>query len=133
MMRVQSLDQEPSGKRAALHGRLWAAVVCLFLAPALPALAQSYASNPFDERPVGTVTVTIANPSADEALNSRVADAVRRSLALFPGSTFSRNRADAAIGVARRNPAIEPGVCRAAGPPFGGKLPDRAGIDAELL
>jgi len=104
-MQAQSVGPSRAGNRG-VRCRLWAVLLSLILAPALPALAQSYASNPFDERPVGTVTVTIANPSDDEALNSRVADAVRRSLALFPGSTFSRNRADAAIGVARRNPAI---------------------------
>lgn len=104
-MQVQSVGPSRAGNRG-VRCRLWAVLLSLILAPALPVLSQSYASNPFDERPVGTVTVTIANPSDDEALNSRVADAVRRSLALFPGSTFSRNRADAAIGVARRNPAI---------------------------
>jgi hypothetical protein len=52
------------------------------------------------------VTVTIANPSDDAALNERIADSVRKSLALFPGSAFSRERANAAVGQARRNPAI---------------------------
>jgi hypothetical protein len=68
--------------------------------------AQSYATPALDNRPVGTVSVTIANPSADAALNDRVTDAVRRSLALFPGTRFSQDRADAAIGQARRNPAV---------------------------
>jgi hypothetical protein len=86
-------------------GILAALLVAITLA-ALPSHAQSYAGNPFEDRPVGSVTVTIANPSPDGALNDRVTDAVRRSLALFPGSTFSRGRADAAIGMSRRNPAI---------------------------
>jgi hypothetical protein len=73
---------------------------------AAPLHAQSYAGNPFEDRPVGTVTVTIANPSEDAALNERIADTVRRSLALFPGTAFSRDRANAAVGQARRNPAI---------------------------
>jgi hypothetical protein len=77
-----------------------------FVATAMPSFAQSYAGNPFEDRPVGTVTVTIANPSEDTALNDRIADSVRRSLALFPGSAFSRDRANAAVGQARRNPAI---------------------------
>lgn len=72
----------------------------------LPVFAQSYAGNPFEDRPVGTVTVTIVNPSNDAALNQRITDSVRRSLALFPGSAFSRDRANAAVGQARRNPAI---------------------------
>lgn len=83
-----------------------AALAMLIQSAALPAFAQSYAGNPFEDRPVGTVTVTIANPSKDSALNDRVADSVRRSLALFPGSAFSRDRANAAVGQARRNPAI---------------------------
>jgi hypothetical protein len=83
-----------------------AALVVVVLLTALPASAQSYAGNPFEDRPVGTVTVTIANPSEDAALNERIADSVRRSLALFPGSAFSRDRANAAVGQARRNPAI---------------------------
>jgi len=83
-----------------------AALVLVVLLTALPASAQSYAGNPFEDRPVGTVTVTIANPSEDAALNERIADSVRRSLALFPGSAFSRDRANAAVGQARRNPAI---------------------------
>jgi Alginate export len=87
-------------------GRLFAAIVATVLATSLPAFAQSYAGDPFEDRPVGTVTVSIANPSEDTALNSRVADSVRRSLALFPGSAFSRDRANGAIGQARRNPAI---------------------------
>lgn len=38
-------------------GLLLAAVFAAVLSTALPAIAQSYASNPFDDRPVGTVTV----------------------------------------------------------------------------
>ena len=88
--------------RTALVAALFAAL----LMAALPALAQSYAGNPFEDRPVGTVTVTIVNPSKDAALNQRITDSVRRSLALFPGSAFSNDRANAAVGLARRNPAI---------------------------
>ena len=83
-----------------------AAIAVAVLSVAMPAAAQSYAGNPFEDRPVGVVTVTIANPSKDAALNDRVTDSVRRSLALFPGSAFSQDRANAAVGQARRNPAI---------------------------
>jgi hypothetical protein len=58
------------------------------------------------ERTIETVAVTIANPSADPALNDRVTDAVRRSLALFPGNRFSEERAGFAISQAQRNPDI---------------------------
>jgi len=83
-----------------------AATVSGPLFPTTAALAQSYATDAFDNRPVGEVSVIIVNPSGDAALNARVTDAVRHSLALFPGSRFSEDRAIFAIGQARRNAAI---------------------------
>ena len=56
--------------------------------------------------PVETVTVTIANPSGDQALNDRITDAVRKSLALYPGERFQQDHAAFAISRARRNPSI---------------------------
>jgi hypothetical protein len=93
--------------RLTAHSLL-AALILGAVALPLPrhAEAQSYAAAALDNRPVGAVSVTIANPSADAALNDRVTDAVRRALALFPGTRFSQDRADAAVGQARRNPAI---------------------------
>jgi hypothetical protein len=94
------------------RGRLSVQTSCLALALSVmiasseTALAQSAAGDPLEERTIETVSVTIANPSSDAALNDRVTDAVRRSLALFPGARFSDDRAAAAIGQARRNPAI---------------------------
>ncbi len=73
---------------------------------ALPGLAQTYSIDPMEDLPVETVTVTITNPSSDAAFNQRVEDAVRKSLALFPGATFSAERAAFAIGKARRNADI---------------------------
>lgn len=105
-MRLQSVPTPRSGSRHSGHAFLLAAAVLAVLFAPLAAIAQSYAGNPFDDRPIGTVTVTIANPSADAALNDKVTDSVRRSLALFPGSAFSTDRANAAVGQARRNPAI---------------------------
>lgn len=68
--------------------------------------AQTYTINPTEDLPVEAVTITIANPSGDTALDQRIEDAVRRSIALFPGSRFSTERADFAIAIARRNPDI---------------------------
>ncbi len=68
--------------------------------------AQTYTINPTEDLPVEAVSVTIVNPSADAAFNQRIEDEVRRSLALFPGSRFSSERADFAIAIARRNPNI---------------------------
>lgn len=69
-------------------------------------LAQTYTINPLEDLPVETVTVKITNPSNDAAFNQRIEDAVRKSLALFPGSIFSEERAAFAIAKARRNPDI---------------------------
>lgn len=71
------------------------------------ALAQSYgAAQGYLSLPVETVTVTIANPSGDKALNDRVADSFRRSIGLYPGDQFREDVADFAIARARRNPDI---------------------------
>lgn len=93
------------GHRYLLVALLGATLSLSFCATS-PLLAQSYAADAFDNRPVGVVAINIANPSPDTALNDRVTDAVRRSLALFPGSLFSEDRAVFAIGQARRNAAI---------------------------
>ena len=71
-----------------------------------PVLAQSYAAEALDNRPIGRVDVVIANPSSETALNDRVTDTVRRSLALFPGARFSQDRANFAVGQARRNRSV---------------------------
>lgn len=92
---------------------------------ALPVAAQTYTINPNEDLEIETVSISIANPSQDSALNDRVKDAVRRSLALFPGSRFSEEKAAFAISKARRNPEIadvtytlSPGV--------------RAGVDVQV-
>lgn len=92
---------------ASLRARLLLMAACLLAGPVPQAArAQSYAIDPAEDLSVETVTVTIVNPSPDEAMNSRITDAVRQSLALFPGARFSADRADFAIAAARRNPAI---------------------------
>ncbi|MGL6209748.1 MAG: alginate export family protein [Paracoccaceae bacterium] len=91
----------PEARRAFV-----AAMVAMVLLMAGPAQSQTYATDPYQDRPVGAVTVTIANPSGDAAFNDRITDAVRSGLAVFPGSRFSEDRVTFAIGAARRNPAI---------------------------
>jgi hypothetical protein len=92
--------------------RLFASVVCA-VAALLGVLvlveevgAQTYTIIPDEDLPVETVIVTIANPSADKARNQRIEDAVRRSIALFPGSRFSSERAEFAMNIARRDPNV---------------------------
>jgi hypothetical protein len=104
MIRHLTQDYGRSGIKCRSH--LTVIAVCLSLFVASPVLSQSYASDAYDNFPVGIVTVTIANPSDDLALNDRISDTVRRSLALFPGTRFSEARAIFAIGQARRNGAI---------------------------
>jgi hypothetical protein len=103
-----------------------ALVTSAFLLAGQGVVAQSAAGDPLEERLIETVSVVIANPSTDAAVNDRITDAVRRSLALFPGARFSDDRAAAAIGQARRNPAIaaveydlEPGL--------------RGGVDVDVV
>jgi hypothetical protein len=55
---------------------------------------------------IESVTVTLVNPSADPALNSRAEDAVRRALALFPGQRYDEERLAFVDAIARRNPDI---------------------------
>jgi hypothetical protein len=96
----------PSRARTAARPPILALALAAFLVSGMPVLAQSAGGDPLEQRTIETVTVTIANPSDDPALNDRVTDTVRRSLALFPGARFSQDRATAAIGIARRNAAI---------------------------
>jgi hypothetical protein len=73
----------------------------------LAAWAQTYgAVEGFLSLPVESVDVTIANPSADKALNDRIVDTIRRSVNVFPGDRFRQDAADFAIARARRNPDI---------------------------
>ena len=82
------------------------ALALVLCAPA-SALAQSYgAAQGFLSLPVETVTVTIANPSADSAVNDKITDTFRRSLGVYPGSLFREDQAEFAIARARRNPDI---------------------------
>lgn len=52
------------------------------------------------------IRVEIQNPSADQAVNSRVTDAVRRTINLFPGDQFSRSRLDFALVAVRRQALV---------------------------
>lgn len=69
------------------------------------ALAQSPVDADGDAR-IEAVRIEILNPSRDPGVNARVQDSVRSKLALYPGAAYSRNDADLALAVARRNPEI---------------------------
>lgn len=78
------------------------------LAPSGAVWAQGVSdAQPFSGRSIDTVRIEIANPSDDTAFNSRVEDAVRRALGLFPGATYSEDRIGFAVGAAQRNAAVE--------------------------
>jgi hypothetical protein len=90
--------------RWALVGAIGIVFATLF--PAL-AQAQSYGGvQGYLSLPIETVTVTIANPSADNAVNDRITDSFRRSIAVYPGDQFREDAAEFAIARARRNPDI---------------------------
>lgn len=99
------------GFARALLGRAGAALVlpvaCGVFSCALgtsPAAAQTVDSEEFQR--IEAVRVSIANPSADAALNDRVADQVRRTLAIFPEQRFSSERVDFALTRAKRAPQV---------------------------
>ncbi|MFZ0097580.1 MAG: alginate export family protein [Gemmobacter sp.] len=119
---------KPAAGHAAsrIHTAFCALVTSAFLVAGQGAFAQSAAGDPLEERQIETVSVLIANPSADPSINDRITDTVRRSLALFPGSRFSEDRAAFAIGQARRNPAI-------AGVEYDLKPGIRGGVDVDVV
>lgn len=61
------------------------------------AMAQSVRSD--DNQIIERIDISIGNPSADQQVNNRVVDLMRRSLNLFPGVSF--NRAEIQLAVAR--------------------------------
>jgi hypothetical protein len=56
--------------------------------------------------PIEAVEVRLVNPSADAALNTRLEDLVRRTLAAFPSDRYARERVAASLARARRSPDI---------------------------
>lgn len=58
--------------------------------------------DPYNNQRIETVRVRIANPSPDAALNARVEDGVRTTLALFPGARFSQQQLDFQLAQTRR-------------------------------
>ncbi|MFN7399766.1 MAG: alginate export family protein [Sandaracinobacter sp.] len=72
-----------------------------------PARGQSASpSDPFTGVLIERVEIVLANPSPDAALNSRVADGVRRRLGLFPGARYAPDRTDLALAQAKRTPDV---------------------------
>jgi hypothetical protein len=75
--------------------------------PTTPAVAQSASpSDPFTGLPIERVDIVLANPGQDAALNGRVADGVRRRLAIFPGARYDPDRTNFALAQARRTPDV---------------------------
>ncbi|TNC65383.1 alginate export family protein [Rubellimicrobium roseum] len=92
--------------RAGGLARTAALSALLAAAGAAPTLlhAQGFAStDPYQDRVIESVSIEIANPSRDDAVNRRVEDTVRRALELFPGQRYAEDRIGFAEGVARRN------------------------------
>jgi hypothetical protein len=64
-------------------------------------------SGPFDQQRIGSVLITIVNPTEDAAFNERIEDAVRRAILLFPDERYNDDAISLAITqIVRRNPQI---------------------------
>jgi hypothetical protein len=82
-------------------------VLAVLLVTTPPALGQSTApSDTFTGLQIERVDVVITNPGPDAALNGRIADGVRRSVAIFPGARYSADRTYFALAQARRVPDV---------------------------
>lgn len=55
---------------------------------------------------VEAINITISNPSADLAIDSRIEDHVRRSLGIFPSDRYDKTAVDFALSAARRHTEI---------------------------
>ncbi|WP_431299010.1 alginate export family protein [Tabrizicola sp. BL-A-41-H6] len=89
--------------RSGLISTILASVV--FGASAPGSLAQVVAVEDSASR-IEAVDVTILNPGADAALNTRIIDLIRRELQAFPGGTFSRAAAEIALARVRRTSPV---------------------------
>lgn len=80
-----------------------AALVTLVVLLPAAAVGQTVSGvDPYNDRLIEAVTVSIANPSPDAGLNARVEDQVRTTLSLFPGDRFSRQRIELQLAQVRR-------------------------------
>jgi hypothetical protein len=70
------------------------------------------------------VRVSIANPSRDPAVNSRVEDQVRRTISLFPNEFFSRSQFDFALSRAGRVAGVAAATWEQSFGPTGGVIVD---------
>ena len=82
-------------------------VFVTFLSGISCAQAQAIGIADADQRLViETVSVNIVNPSRDPAVNTRVEDAVRRAVQLFPGQRYAEEKLAFVGAIARRNADI---------------------------
>lgn len=80
----------------------------LWALPSTPsAWAQSVSgADPLNGAAIEAIQVVVLNPGPDVAVADRIADSVRRSLALFPGARFSKEAFDLQLARARRTPEV---------------------------
>jgi len=72
-----------------------------------PAWAQSVSgADPLNGAAIESIQVVVVNPGPDAAVADRIADSVRRSLALFPGARFSKETFALQLAQARRTPEV---------------------------
>jgi hypothetical protein len=85
---------------------LW---VFLLLVPAVASAQQGIVDIDNGLR-IESVTITLANPSEDPGVNSKVEDTLRRRLAVYPNEIYSPAAVDFALAIARRNLPLDSAV-----------------------
>lgn len=109
-----------------IAGLLTLAVAALVLAASPQARAQSAGvSDPLNGAAIEAIRVVVVNPGPDAAVADRVADSVRRSLALFPGARFSKEAFDLQLARARRTAEV-------GGLDYDVSLGSAGGVDVEV-
>lgn len=98
----------------------------VFAAAPQAAHAQSAGvSDPLNGAAIEALRVVVVNPGPDAAVAERVADSVRRSLALFPGARFSKEAFDLQLARARRTAEV-------GGLDYSVSLGSAGGVDVEV-
>ena len=93
--------------RASLLALLLEGIALIIFAGGAVAQVGIANSGPFDQQRIGSVRITIVNPTKDAAFNQRLEDAVRRGILLFPDERYNDDAISLAIKqIVRRNPQI---------------------------
>ncbi|MFM8820998.1 MAG: hypothetical protein ACKOD3_10765, partial [Phenylobacterium sp.] len=98
--------RKPNPARVAAMMSLALGALVLSAAPQAARAQSAGVSDPLNGAAIEAIRVVVVNPGPDAALADRVADSVRRSLALFPGARFSKEAFDLQLARARRTAEV---------------------------